>query len=131
LRADDLDAVLQRWITVSGPTVVDRSILKALARDVGDEAIFDEICELFLSETGPRVEAMRRAATAGDEDALRSHAHTLKGSAASVGASLLSTVAAEIERLARAGDIEAVAPWLGRLTDGVELTRAALGKTPA
>ena len=44
---------------------------------------------------------------------------------------LVSGVAAEIERLAEIGDLAAITPLLTRLTDAVELTRAALGKTPA
>ena len=131
LHADDLDAVLQRWIAATEPTVMDRSILKSLARDVGDEAIVEEICELFLAETGPRVAAMKAAAAKEDVARLRTDAHTLKGSAANVGAVMIATAASEIERLAGAGDRDAAALWLTRLTDAVELTRAALGKTPA
>jgi HPt (histidine-containing phosphotransfer) domain-containing protein len=98
---------------------------------VGDEAIVDEICVLFLSEAGPRVTAMRHAAAAGDTEGVRVGAHTLKGSAANVGAVMVSSTSAEIEALARAGDLDAVELWLTRLTDAVELTRAALGRTPA
>jgi HPt (histidine-containing phosphotransfer) domain-containing protein len=131
LHADNLDAVLRRWITATRPTVMDRSVLKALARDVGDEAIVDEICDLFLSEAGPRLASMQEAAAAGDADQLRICAHTLKGSAANVGAIMISSTVAEIETLAGTGDLDAVELWLTRLNDAVELTRAALGKTPA
>ena len=131
LHADNLDAVLRRWITATRPTVMDRSVLKALARAVGDEAIVDEICDLFLSEAGPRLASMQDAAAAGDAEQLRICAHTLKGSAANVGAIMISSTAAEIETLAVAGDLDAVELWLTRLNDAVDLTRAALGKTPA
>ena len=58
------------------PTVMDRSILRALARDIGDEAIVDEICDLFLSETGPRLrgDAARRGRRRR-RDAARRRAH--------------------------------------------------------
>ncbi len=121
LRSADLDATLERWIDVHGPTVMDRSLLAALARDVGDPSIADEICDLFLNELGPRVEAIHGAA---DPEALRVAAHTLKGSAANVGAVALSGAAAEIELLAARGEL---AP-LTRLDEAVTLTRAALGK---
>ena len=84
------------------PTVMDRTVLHALARDVGDEAIVEEICDLFLAETGPRLIAMRAAAREGDAETLRVSAHTLKGSAANVGAVAVAGAAAELER-ARAG----------------------------
>jgi HPt (histidine-containing phosphotransfer) domain-containing protein len=127
----DLDATLRRWIQATDPTVMDRSILRALVRDLGDEAIVDEICDLFLSEAGPRLGAMERAAADGDAETLRVNAHTLKGSSANVGAVAVSTAAAEVERHARAGHIDGARPWLIRLVDAVELTRAALGRTAA
>jgi signal transduction histidine kinase/CheY-like chemotaxis protein len=121
LRAADLDAALARWIDVHGPAVIDRSLLAALARDLGDPAIADEICDLFLSELGPRVDAIH---TAADSEALRIAAHTLKGSAANVGAVAISGAAAEIEQLAARGHVAA----FDRLDEAVTLTRAALGK---
>jgi HPt (histidine-containing phosphotransfer) domain-containing protein/anti-sigma regulatory factor (Ser/Thr protein kinase) len=124
------------WFEVEMPAataklVVDTSILRRLAGDIGDEAIVDEICALYLSEAGPRLQAMRCAAMRGDAETLRVEAHTLKGSSANVGAVLVSSVAAEMERLARAGMLECAEAWLTRLTDAVELTRAALGRTAA
>jgi PAS domain S-box-containing protein len=127
LRADALAATLGRWMQATTPTVMDRSILRALARDVGDEAIVDEICELFLAEAGPRLETMQRAAADGDAETLRDAAHTLMGSSANVGAVAVAGAAAEIERHAGAKDIEGARPWLIRLSDAVTLTRAALG----
>jgi hypothetical protein len=43
LHADDLDAVLQRWIAATRSAVMDRTILDALARNVGNEAIVEQI----------------------------------------------------------------------------------------
>jgi two-component system, sensor histidine kinase and response regulator len=127
LRADVLDATLRRWVQATGPAVMDRSILRALARDVGDDSLVEEICELFLAEAGPRLETMQRAAASGDAETLRDNAHTLKGSSANVGAIAVAGAAAEIERHAGAEDIEGAGPWLIRLSDAVTLTRAALG----
>ena len=63
-------------------TVIDRAVLRALARDVGDEAIVEEICDLFLAETGPRLLEIERAAHGrATPTLLRVSAHTLKGSA--------------------------------------------------
>ncbi len=131
LRADDLDATLKRWIPARDSTVMDRSVLRALARDIGDEAIVDEICDLFLAEAGPRLATMRHAAATGDAKALCAGAHTLKGSSANVGAVAVCSAAAEIELLAGDGDVDGARPWLVRLDDAVGMTRAALAKTAA
>jgi HPt (histidine-containing phosphotransfer) domain-containing protein len=128
LRADALEEVLAKWIDVPSPTVMDRGFLAALAKDVGGEEVVAEICELFLSDLDPRVDALRDAAGQGDAEALRRGAHQLKGSASNVGAVAVSGAAAELERLAAAGTLDAVDAPLDRLSDAVRLTRAALGR---
>jgi signal transduction histidine kinase/DNA-binding response OmpR family regulator len=130
LDAAALDAVLQRWAGADDATVLDRAVLRSLARDVGDEANVEEICALFLAETGPRLLEIERAAEHRDAEALRVSAHTLKGSAVNVGAIAVASAAAELERLAGREPEELRAPLL-RLADAVELTRAALGRTTA
>jgi hypothetical protein len=42
---------------------------------------------------------------------------------------MIAGLAAELETLARGGDLVGAQPWLTRLADAVELTRAALGRT--
>jgi CheY-like chemotaxis protein/HPt (histidine-containing phosphotransfer) domain-containing protein len=130
LDAATLDAVLQRWAGADDATVLDRAVLRSLARDVGDEANVEEICALFLAETGPRLLEIERAAEHRDAEGLRVSAHTLKGSAVNVGAIAVASAAAELERLAGREPEELRAPLL-RLADAVELTRAALGRTTA
>jgi HPt (histidine-containing phosphotransfer) domain-containing protein len=127
LQAEDLDAVLQRWIG-AGPAIIDRAALQTLTRAVGDEAIVEEIRDLFLSEAGPRLAAMEAAAAAGDAVGLRSHAHTLADAAGNVGAALVAIIAAELE--ATTGEAD-VAELLVRLGDALDLTRTAMGRTPA
>jgi HPt (histidine-containing phosphotransfer) domain-containing protein len=131
LRAADLDAALERWIHSLGPVVIDRTVLRGLAQDLGDDSIVEDICDLFLSEVGPRLETMRGALEARDTQALRTAAHTLKGSAANVGAVAVSSAAAEVEILAGAGELDAARAPLTRLGDAVTLTRAALGRSAA
>jgi CheY-like chemotaxis protein len=120
LRAEALDAVLDRW--VERPVVLDRAFLRSLARDVGGEDIVAEICALFMDEAGTRVGQLRAAP---DLDAVHRGAHALKGSASNVGAVAVSSLAAELEH----ADADAVGPLLTRLEEAVALTRAALGKT--
>ena len=123
-----LDAVLQRWVGTTEATVIDRAVLRALARDVGDDAIVEEICDIFLTETGPRLREIERAVHDRDADVLRVSAHTLKGSASNVGAIAVASAAAELERLARGSELGELQAPLARLADALELTRAALGR---
>jgi HPt (histidine-containing phosphotransfer) domain-containing protein len=129
LRADALDEVLGRWVHAPAPVVVDRAFLAALADDIGGEDVVAEICELFLSDLDARADELRRAATAGDGETVRRGAHQLKGSAANIGAVAIGGAAGELERLAQAGELDALEPPLERLADAVRLTHAALGKT--
>jgi len=52
---------------------------------------------LFETNVGGRLDALQRAADAGDAEAMRGAAHSLKGVAASLGAAELSRLAASIE----------------------------------
>jgi HPt (histidine-containing phosphotransfer) domain-containing protein len=122
---------LRRRIAVTRPDVVDRAVLRTLAQAVGDDAIVDEICALFLQETGPRLQALRAAALRGDAEALHAHTLTLKGSAASVGAVLVVDAADELDALAGSGDLAGAQAWLTRLAEALDLTRAELGRTHA
>ena len=132
LNGHALDAVLQRWVGTTEATVIDRAVLRALARDVGDEAIVDEICDLFLTETGPRLiarsSAPRRTATrrccASAPTRSRARPPMLARSRSPARPPSWSAWRG------RASSTSCEAPLL-RLADAVELTRAALGRTAA
>jgi len=90
-----------------------------------------EIVELFLRETPRRLEALRDAAQGGDRDQVARRAHTLAGSASSLGALRLAAACALVERLARAeasSHDESTGP-----PAGADLTpvAAAIGDIPA
>jgi len=129
LRPEALDEVLAHWLGHPVSSVLDRTFLAALAKDVGGEEVVEEICDLFLSDIDVRVAAMRRAAEAGDTDTLRTAAHQLKGSASNIGAVAVSSAAADVERIANADGLDGVDGALTRLADAVSMTWAALGKS--
>ena len=129
LRPEALDEVLAHWLGQPVSSVLDRTFLAALAKDVGGEEVVEEICDLFLSDIDVRVAAMRRAAEAGDTDTLRTAAHQLKGSASNIGAVAVSSAAADVERIANADGLDGVDGALTRLADAVSMTWAALGKS--
>jgi signal transduction histidine kinase/CheY-like chemotaxis protein/HPt (histidine-containing phosphotransfer) domain-containing protein len=78
--------------------------LRDLAR-AGEPEPLRELHAIFQRDTPPRLAALRDAAAAGDLDALRRTAHTLKGSAASLGATDMAAACQNIEDRARDGEL--------------------------
>lgn len=68
--------------------------------------IFSEIVEIFLATSNDDVEALVAAAERGELETVRRIAHSMKGSAANLGARRLSEICAGIERDIRAGTMD-------------------------
>ena len=77
------------------PAIDDR-VFGALRRAMATEAL-REVCEAFFTDSRSRIGEIRQMAEAGDFDAVRRLAHTLKGSASMIGASRLAGEASAIE----------------------------------
>jgi two-component system, sensor histidine kinase and response regulator len=115
VRADELAAALERHVD---PPVVDAGAADRLRDAVGSEEIVAEIFAMFCTQAAAHVEAIERHIAAGDGDAVSRSAHSLKGSALTVGATAVARAAAELER----GDRTA----MPRLADAVARTRDQL-----
>jgi len=89
----------------TGEPVLDPARIDHLRelQDDDDPAFVRDMIDLFLKETGRRLEEMRVAAVAGDVAALAALAHTVKGAAASLGARALQARCTLIETRAREG----------------------------
>ena len=74
--------------------------LAHLREEIGEEGVI-EVVGLFLTDTVEVGHALRTSFDAHDADVLRRSAHTLKSTAATVGAHTLSAHCREVERLAR------------------------------
>jgi two-component system, sensor histidine kinase and response regulator len=101
----------------------DRAAL--LERLGGDETILVEIVRVFLEDAPGQYQAMQAAAAAGDVPVLRRLAHTLKGSAGTVGATRLQDAALVLEKAVVRGDMTEAArliPALGEHLAEVERT---------
>ena len=81
------------------PVVFDRAHLSHYTMQSAD--LETEIINLFLQQLPSTVEMI---ASAGTEDDWKLYTHTLKGSAAAVGAWKLQEIAIELESLGNAGD---------------------------
>lgn len=68
-----------------------------------ERALLARLLHSFTAKTPARVERLGELLRGGDQDAVRDHAHGLKGSAANIGATTLAALFAEIEHAAREG----------------------------
>ena len=89
------------------PTIIDPAALQRL-EDWGGTSLSKEIVRLFLENGPTRVDQIRGAMDGDDLDAPERGAHSLKSSAANVGAQLLQKVASELELAASVGDVNRV-----------------------
>ncbi len=109
VRAEALAIMLQRWAPPvaagaapalpSDDMPIDLQALAAL-RELGDEdgtELVREVATLFLEDAPLRLAALRSAMGRGDAVAVAREAHTLKGSAASLGALPLAGLCAVLE----------------------------------
>lgn len=132
VRAGELAAVLSRWLDGGagdeppGPAALPAAALPAadadrlesrlaalerLGRLTGEE-LLGPVIENFLHRGAGDLDAMRRALPRGDGAALAAGAHSLAGSSGILGAAGLAASCAELEELARRGDLAACASRL-------------------
>ena len=86
--------------------VVDRSVLRQLAEDLGGVDALTEAITVFLSATPGLLATLRDATARGDAAAIQRAAHTLKASSAMLGAAGLSARSQELERASRANSMQ-------------------------
>lgn len=92
----------------SDAPVLDAGVLSELNGSVGgDREFVVELIRTFLSDGTEQVEAIATAVSAGDDQALVRPAHTLKSSAATLGARRLSAMARSLEMAGRSGSLAA------------------------
>lgn len=91
--------------TLISEPIFDKADL--LARLDGDEELFSEIVEVFLSEGPGQIEDVVTALQKGEASVIERSAHGLKGAAGNIGAVRLRRVAHRIEAAARRGDASA------------------------
>lgn len=126
LKAEELEAVLDLWIAnhatserrvVTTDSQIERAVddaalnnLRALEQ-AGAPGLVRKLTDLFLQDTPQQLISLRDSAQQGDPVRLAKLAHTLKGSAANLGAHGMVRICAELETLAESGDVS-IAPSL-------------------
>jgi signal transduction histidine kinase/CheY-like chemotaxis protein/HPt (histidine-containing phosphotransfer) domain-containing protein len=113
-----------------GPDVLDGEVLDDLRDLLGDDV--DRLVAVFLDDTPRLLASFNAAAAAGDQDAMREAAHSLKSSSANLGALALSAEAKRIEAAARAGTLREAEDAARRLDAAFAHARQALlARAPA
>jgi HPt (histidine-containing phosphotransfer) domain-containing protein len=109
------------------PATIDEHAFSELKESVGADFI-GELIDTFLAD-GPRMlSEMRQALAAGDAEAFRRAAHTLKSNSATFGALTLSALAKELEMMGKAGALEGAADKLMQLEAEYRKTEDELRK---
>ena len=83
--------------------IIDPQALERL-REWGGDKLAGQMVRLFLKNSGTRMDQIRTGAGNGDLEEAERGAHSLKSSAANIGAELLRTLATRMESAALEGD---------------------------
>jgi HPt (histidine-containing phosphotransfer) domain-containing protein len=87
------------------PTIIDEAALERL-EEWGGPSLSNEIVRLFLDHGPTRMDQIRGAIDGEDLDVPERGAHSLKSSAANVGARHVQEAASELELAASGGDLQ-------------------------
>jgi PAS domain S-box-containing protein len=130
IRDEELAAAL-RGVALRRPgATLDASALDRLRETVGTEQALAELTQTFLGDTDRLLEELRLDLEAGRAAEVRRHAHTLKSTAASFGATELSALCRRLEDLAGEGSLDGAAELLPRIDAEFSRVRTTLAPGP-
>jgi len=112
-------------MSMSEPVVLDPAALDRL-KEWGGEELLSQMVRLFLDNSPERMEQIRGGVDGGDIRESEKGAHSLKSSAANLGAEELRALATSMERHASEREDAAVAALLPELEGAYARARAAL-----
>jgi CheY-like chemotaxis protein/HPt (histidine-containing phosphotransfer) domain-containing protein len=141
LRPDLLRSALARWLPsppdhgeivgarpreqdeITG-NLIDEPTLADLRELAADD--LRELVELYVNDAAAQALILIQALEEGDCPSAAASAHRLKGASATVGAALVSAIAAELETRAKAADVAGAAELVGPLERALMNTAVAL-----
>jgi HPt (histidine-containing phosphotransfer) domain-containing protein len=113
--------------TIGQEEVIDPDAVERLRR-LGGVVLINRMIDLFAGHAGPIIERAQKDLQEGNFDGVHRAGHSLKSSAANVGATQMGRTAAEIERLALAGDGPVLEKLIAELRSAFDLAKAKLGE---
>jgi CheY-like chemotaxis protein len=126
IREEELTTALRGVAHRPPGAALDASALDRLRETVGTEQALHELTRTFLADTDRLLAELRRDIETGRAADVRRHAHTLKSTAASFGATELSSVCRRLEDLAGEGSLDAAAALLPSIDAEFSRVRTAL-----
>ena len=105
---------------------IDRDVLEQLREDLGGDAPLHDVIVTFLEKTPGTLAALREAAVRGDAESIRRSTHMIKGTSAMLGATVLASRCAELERLSRDGIVLDTASQVAAIEESYSRVEAAL-----
>jgi two-component system sensor histidine kinase BarA len=112
---------------MSDNATIDRTALERLL-DLGGASFVVEMIDVFCGHTPQLIAAAREGLSRGEIPAVERAAHSLKSSAANLGATELRSLAQETEEQARALDLDGLAERVEQLDSAFGRARALLEK---
>ncbi len=106
---------------------LDRNVLRELSTELDDPAFIGELVQWFALSARDQISTGRRAAEQGDPETMERAAHSLKGAAASVGATRLHLLARDLEALSASGELETTLPRWALVEEEVGAVSELLG----
>jgi len=91
---------------------------------VGDEDLIEQVMPICIDDNRRHLEMLGEAVTKGDSENVRNRAHSIKGSAANMGADQLAEPAGILEHLALKGDLNQADDLLCRIRTEFEKLEA-------
>ncbi|MBA4422092.1 MAG: hybrid sensor histidine kinase/response regulator [Syntrophus sp. (in: bacteria)] len=106
--------------------VFDRASM--MTRLMGDEDLARTVAEGFLVDISQQIQALQGYLDAGDASGVEHQAHTIKGASANVGGEVLRAIAFEMEKAAKAGNLEYVMARLPEMERQFARLKQAMGQ---
>lgn len=103
-----------------------RGLLERLG---GDEALFEELLDIFLEDVAVRLKKLKDALEASDSMSAAREAHTILGASANIGAHRVRDVALGLEKSAKEGDLERAVPLGRKLGEEFERFKSVLAES--
>ncbi len=141
------DAALERWLGApvkklelpgsgdgsdgNGDGALDPRTFGRLRDELAGTGALPRLVEIFSTQTPERVDELRHAIGAGDHEVVLRLAHTMKGGAASLGATKLAEACKALEELAKDGDLAAADDQVDAIEEAFEAACEALEREVA
>jgi two-component system CAI-1 autoinducer sensor kinase/phosphatase CqsS len=120
-------ALKSPWIEMETVPILDESIVESL-QSLGDEDFLVQLFSLFVQDAEKIIGELAEACRQNDHDTAQRSSHTLKGSAASIGAARIQAIATRVNELLRNQQCPEEDGWVEYLQHVFGLTSEAFSK---